>query len=377
MNYQVDTVVIGGGPSGAACAITLQKAGVSNLILEQRAFPRHKTCGGLMTEKTYRLLTGLLPETDLSGVFCDVSRVVELHGTDGRLTRSEVEHPLRSVRRVVFDNFLIEQYRALGGTLLENQRRYKIDAAKKRIVLENRDVITYRHLVAADGALSRSRAALDCKPPQLGFCLEVYVPKRELPQADAVQIHFGVVPRGYLWVFPSGEDLCIGLGGVYKKGTDYRAILRKFLSSRGLDPAAYKLFGAFVPIGKPVPQQNAPADTMLVGDAGGFVDPMYGEGLYFALATGIAAADAIASGGGKPKFLQDTAPLAEMIRQGVRVQKVFFRAPAVRLFQRKIKNKNGFVREYCDKQLSTYRYSYGELISLYRDYERKKNGGTP
>lgn len=376
MIYDKDTVVIGGGPAGAACAITLQKAGVSSLILEQRAFPRHKTCGGLMTEKTVRLLKALLDEAEIPAVFCDQSRTVELHGRDGRLTRSEVERPLRSVRRVTFDNALIERYRALGGTVLENRRRYKIDPAGKRITLENGDVIAYKHLVAADGALSRTRRVLGVKQPTLGFCLEVYVPKRELPQVDAVQIHFGVVPRGYLWVFPSGEDLCIGLGGVYQKGTAYRAILRKFLTARGLDPAAYQLFGAFVPIGKPVSQKNVPESSMLIGDAGGFVDPMYGEGLYFALSTGIAAAEAIAAGGGKTAFLENAAPLSDMIREGVRVQKVFFTAPALRLFERKIKGKNGFVRKYCDDQLSTYNYSYAELIALYRDYEQGKNGGA-
>lgn len=372
MTYNVDTVVIGGGPAGAACAITLQQREISNLILEQRAFPRHKTCGGLMTEKTYRLLTQLLEEAAIPGVFCDISRTVELYGADGRLTRSEVEHPLRSVRRVVFDNALIERYRELGGTVLENQRRYRIDSAKKRIVLANQDVITYKRLVAADGAFSRTRAVLGCKTPQLGFCVETYVPKRLLPEIDAVQIHFGVVPRGYLWVFPSGEDLCVGLGGVYKKGVDYLAILREFLTARGLDPAERKILGAFVPIGKPVSQRSAPESAMLIGDAGGFVDPLYGEGLYFALATGIAAAKAIADGGGKAQFLQNAAPLADMIGQGVRVQKVFFRGPALNLFLRKIKNKNGFVREYCDKQLSTYQYSYSELISLYRNYEQGK-----
>ena len=124
MTYNVDTVVIGGGPAGAACAITLQQREISNLILEQRAFPRHKTCGGLMTEKTYRLLTQLLEEAAIPGVFCDISRTVELYGADGRLTRSEVEHPLRSVRRVVFDNALIERYRALGSRdCLEAYRR--------------------------------------------------------------------------------------------------------------------------------------------------------------------------------------------------------------------------------------------------------------
>lgn len=374
MKYQVNTVVIGGGPAGAACAVILQKEEIPNLILEQRSFPRSKTCGGLMTEKTYRLLTALLDEAEISAVFCDQSQTVELHGRDGRLTRSQVERPLRSVRRITFDNALIERYRALGGTVLENQRRYKIDPVKKRIVLENGDVIAYERLVAADGALSRTRAALGCKPPQLGFCLEVYVPKRELPDIDAVQIHFGIVPRGYLWVFPSGDDLCIGLGGVYQKGTDYRAILRRFLTARGLDPAAYKIFGAFVPIGRPVSQKNAPESAMLIGDAGGFVDPMYGEGLYFALSSGLAAAETIAAGGGKTAFLEKAAPMDRLIREGVRVQKYFFLDPVLRLFERRIKNKNGFVRKYCDEQLSTYNYSYGELISLYRDYEKGKKG---
>ena len=156
MIYDVDTVVIGGGPSGAACAITLQKNGITNLILEQRSFPRAKTCGGLMTEKTCRLLTErLLPELEesaLCGIFCDVSQTVELYGSDARLTRSQVEKPLRSVRRIVFDSFLIEQYRRLGGTLLEGQRRYSLEAGGKRIVLENGDIVAYRHLVAARSA---------------------------------------------------------------------------------------------------------------------------------------------------------------------------------------------------------------------------------
>lgn len=376
MTYDVDTVIIGGGPAGAACGICLQKRQISSIILEKNTFPRAKTCGGLMTEKTVALLKSRLladpasAET-LQRVFCDSSSTVELWDRGERLTRSKLQLPLRSTRRIVLDSFLIDQYRALGGTLLEGETAYRLEPAARRIVLRNQDEIRYRRLVAADGALSKTRTALGCRQPTLGFCVETYVPKTQLPDADAVRICFGVVPTGYVWVFPSGSDFCIGLGGVYDKAVDYPAILRDYLSSLGLDPNAQPIKGAFVPIGTPVKQTETPPETLLIGDAGGFVDPLYGEGLYFALRTGVAAADAIADGRCKSEFRRLTAPVRAMIRQGVFVQKVFFRPAVLRGFCRRIRQKNAFVGYYCDNQLSTYRYAYAALGKLRNDYKRR------
>lgn len=373
MKYEVDTLIVGGGPAGAACGITLQKRKVSNLILDRAVFPRPKTCGGLMTQKTWERLLELLPEgaqDALADVVCDVSTTIEIHGPDGRLTRSELTKPLRSVRRLRLDDFLIRQYRALGGTLLEGQSGYSTDYPRGRTVLKNGDEILWKHLVAADGALSKTRAALGCRAPSLGFCAETYVPKQELPAADAIRICFGETPTGYVWVFPSGGELCVGLGGVYDKKTDYPAHLRSFLSGLGCEPGEIK--GAFVPIGSPVPQKKTPENVLLIGDAGGFVDPLYGEGLYYALTTGILAGRSIADGGGKKRFLKNAAPHSRMIRQGERVQKLFFRPRNLAKFLERIRGRNGFAGYFCDRQLAAYSYPYVQIWRVLTDYRSGK-----
>ena len=84
MNYDVEVAVIGAGPAGSACGITLQKAGITNILIDKSRFPRNKTCGGLLTEKTYRVLTKTLltdpvDGSDLGGVFRDVSERLDLY----------------------------------------------------------------------------------------------------------------------------------------------------------------------------------------------------------------------------------------------------------------------------------------------------------
>lgn len=378
MNYTVDTVIIGGGPSGIACAISLQKNNISNLVIEKKSFPRDKTCGGLVTNKTFNLLVNdlCLHPSDIETVICDESNVVELYHKDRMLTRSVVSKNLRFVKRSVLDSALASKYKELGGKLLENSCCASIDLSNRVIVLTNKDTVAFKHIVVADGALSSTRAMLGYKKPKLGFCVETHIPKSKLPYDGAVRICFGLVKNGYAWIFPSGNEWCIGLGGVYKKGTQYDRILKQFLASLHLDPNDCVLKGAFVPYGKTVKQNRGSDDVILVGDAGGFVDPIYGEGLYFAVASGIEAANAIMSGIPKirPEFVKRTSPFMRIIQQGNLLQNFFFQASVLKLFKTKIRGKDTFISFYCDHQVSDYNYSYSKLLKLCYDYkQRRKN----
>ncbi|HJS98561.1 MAG TPA: FAD-dependent oxidoreductase, partial [Terriglobales bacterium] len=60
-----DLIIIGGGPAGAAAAITAARSGVYVLILEQGRFPRHKVCGEFVSAESLSLLNSLLPSTRL------------------------------------------------------------------------------------------------------------------------------------------------------------------------------------------------------------------------------------------------------------------------------------------------------------------------
>ncbi len=377
MKHSVDTVIIGGGPAGISCATLLQKNGVSNLVIEKKTFPRKKLCAGLVTQKTFRLLVEELgfSAEELAPVFCDESSTLELYSGDLLLTRSELSTPFRLTRRELLDTFLARQYQLRGGVLLENTTLNGSDLSANILTLSNGDTVEFRHLVVADGALSETRSLLGYPFPTLGFCMETHVPKEKLPQGTAVQVRFGVIPKGYAWVFPSGNDFCVGMGGVWQKGIDHKRLMNEFLASLGLEnPEEYPAKGAFLPYGETKKQSGGSEHILLIGDAGGFADPISGEGLYFALATGKAAADAIlhAPEHARTEFDKLTAPERKIIRQGTRLQKLLYSAAVQKLFRKKVLGKNAFVGFYCENLVSEYNYPYGDLLRLYRDYKKGK-----
>lgn len=378
MDNHTDTLIIGAGPAGIASAITLQKAGISNVVIDKCKFPRNKTCGGLITNKTVRVLAELLDADnaeDLSGLFCDESNLVEIYNNAKKVAWAETDVPFRFVKRYEFDNCLVKKYRDLGGTLYENERKYELDIDGNRVVLGNGVHIDYENMIAADGALSPVREKMGYKNARQGFCIETYVNKGDVTFPKGIKVFFGIVDKGYGWCFPSGEECCVGLGGVYSKETDYIGIMKDFLIMHGIAPEECKLKGAFVPYGYVTDQRSGPENVVLAGDAGGFVDPIYGEGIYFALSSGMEAAKARLDSDGKLRsdFSKRMKPYVKIIKQGTFLQRLFFGKPMNRVFTKKINGKNSFVKFYSDNQISEYNYPYSKILKLYRDYKREKN----
>ncbi|MBQ6677138.1 MAG: geranylgeranyl reductase family protein [Clostridia bacterium] len=377
MNYDVEVAVIGAGPAGSACGITLQKAGITNILIDKSRFPRNKTCGGLLTEKTYRVLTKTLltdpvDGSDLGGVFRDVSERLDLYYGGERLSGSKVEKKLRSVRRVTFDDYLVKKYLSVGGTLLEETAVETFDTEKRTLALPSGGTVKYRRLVVADGALSPTRRTLGFETPELAFCTETYVPKADLDIEERVVIDFGFVKNGYVWVFPSGDDYCIGLGGKSKKDRRYDDLLKEYLASLGADPDKYKMRGAFLPFGKPVDQRKGPDFAVLAGDAAGFVDQVTGEGIYFALSSGIAAGLSAAEADFKKAYLEKVGPIAKAVKETDRFREKYLKNAPAALFRRVIGGRDAFTGFFCDNMISEMNYSYSKALEIYRGY---KEGG--
>ena len=374
MEYKVDALIVGGGPAGVSCAIALQKLGASCVIAEKKEYPRKKTCGGMFTEKSYLAYADLLGDggADLESAFCAESSDIELYRGSDLLVRTSVTKKFRFAKREVFDAYLADKYRAAGGVILENAEVREVDLSAHTAALPNGDTVKYKYLVAADGAKSLIRKQLGLKEPVLGFCVECHVPKSELPEVDAPRICFDILKDGYAWVFPTGEDICVGFGNVYNKKTDYTGIFKAFLRSLGIDPEAHRLEGAFEPCGSLVDQRRGDPDTILIGDAGGFVQPLFGEGLYYAAVTGKRAAQAIAKGGdAKAAFLESVAPIAKTVKKDGKLQKLFYSPVFLNTFYSKIKGRKGFTAYFCDKCLSEDISDRG-LMELVREYKNKK-----
>lgn len=373
-----DTLIIGAGPSGVSAGISLQKAGVENVIIDRQKFPREKTCGGLVTKKTMKKISELLngeSKKEIKKAFCDSGKVIEIYFRGKRLTRSVLSERVYFVKREKFDHFLVNKYKDFGGRIYENEKNYKMDFDKRTATLENGDTLEYKNLIIADGALSCTREKLGYSKPTPGFCIESFVPKIQTPFSNEVKIFFGIINNGYAWAFPSGDEYCIGLGGVYCQDIDYIKSLRKLLKMLGIDRKYCKIRGAFVPYGETVEQSGGNIDTILAGDAAGLVDPVYGEGLYFAISSGMDAAKAITEDEGrgfKANYLKRIAPYEKIIKQGRRVQSIFFNKYFQAFFKRRVYRKNAFVRFFFENHVSEYRYSYRELLRLYIDYKKSR-----
>ncbi len=371
MERTFDAVIIGGGPAGAACGITLLKQNAEPCIIDKAVFPRHKTCAGLVTAKTYALIRELLDKEPPEELFCNRSSEVRLYHRTQLLTDAPLDRPVRLVSRSHFDNALINAYRAAGGTLREGEGDITIDYDQKRVTLSNGDILYYRSLVFADGALSLSRRFTGIKNTDLAFGIEAYIPHRLMP-IDSVNLYFGYLDSGYVWAFPHGDTVCVGAADRFQKGEGYREILSAFLKERGIEPEETRYIGAFLPYGKAANQQGLPQDVLLIGDAAGLTDPISGEGLYMAMASGIHAAKAATQPQPKEAYLNSIAPLLRTVRDGVKAQRTFYAPLFHRVFLNRVKGNRRVVTFFFENMVHEYRYGYHDLQRLYRDYKQSK-----
>ena len=155
--------------------------------------------------------------------------------------------------------------------------------------------IKFKYIIGADGAVGITRSLVDKDIKPNGFCLQVDVDKINTNyNSDKMSMYYGVLPYGYGWIFPKKNHLSVGFIGEYDKKIDYKCEFEKFLSSVGINCDRSEFKGAFIPFGqylnKPINQDK---NLLLVGDAAGFVDPITGEGIYFAVLSGLKASETI------------------------------------------------------------------------------------
>lgn len=370
MKSSYDVVVIGAGPAGAACGITLQKSGIDHCVLDKATFPRGKTCAGLVTGKALKLIRELFEAEDVDRLFCEKSKTIALYRKEEKLVEAPLARPVQLVNRREFDNALAQRYRELGGELYEGSVICDIDYGANQLHLADGRVTEYKQLIFADGALSMAHKQLKTDKRDLAFGVEAYLPAEQFP-TESVDIYFDYLPNGYVWVFPHGDTVCVGLANLYDKGTDYRGLLTSFLKEHGVTPDTSKYIGAFLPYGTVIDQKKLPPNVMLTGDAGGFADPITGEGLYMSMQTGIYAAQAQKANVPKEDYLNRVKRLTRIVRDGKRVQKLFFSPSIQQKLLKKVKGKNRFVSYYFDSQVDDYRFEYREMRELIRAYKNE------
>jgi geranylgeranyl reductase family protein len=319
-----DVIVVGAGPAGSTAAHYLAASGLEVLLLEKATFPREKVCGDGLTPRAVKELVAMGVATD------EQYGWIRNHGLRiiGGGMRLQLPWPALStfpdyglVRpRKDFDEVLARRAVASGAKLQEattvtgpvlHERTGRVVGVSARGA--DRQPVGYRCrlVLAADGNSARLPLALglarrDDRP--MGVAVRTYFrsPRHDDDWLESwLELWDGEPGRsrllpGYGWIFGVGDGTSnLGLGILNSSGafrnTDYRQLMNRWVATMPPDweftpeNMVSPIRGAALPMGfNRVPLYTR--GVLLVGDAGGMVNPFNGEGIAYAMESGRVAA---------------------------------------------------------------------------------------
>jgi len=275
--------IIGAGIGGSYLSYRLSKEGVDTIVFDFRA-PHEKICGGGVSYKTIERFPII---SELSIPRKEVWKSTFISPKD-RMVNIDFEKPLTIFNRKDLDYSLLKKARESGAHFRkEKVHAFTLEGDHWRISTENSDYKT-EILVGADGALSRTRRKMKVSSMKGDYCfaLECFLDV----QKDIVTYKFFPDLEGYLWVFPSVDRLVVGIGSKDSKRKNYKDIKKKLLDFieryyAGMTKTI-SIKGAYIPFFSANNLQDVPIcskNWALIGDAASFVEPISGEGIYYAI----------------------------------------------------------------------------------------------
>ena len=372
-----ETIIIGGGPSGSSCGITLQKQNRSCCIIDKATFPREKVCGGLLPEKTLDFIHYLMPERKMKDIkqvlTIDSSNEIAFYKNNEFIVKSSVKTNFTISDRKILDSYLIDYYKEHGGKIYEGIKITKIDFDNKIIYTSTNQEFEYQYLIAADGVNSYVRKELHASPVQKVSFIEYDIEKKDFDGTKAMTF-FDYQGNQLGWSFPKGNYYNIGLG-FPKKESDAIKITEEFLKSIGVrNIEKYKRKGALLPNKTILHKPYVKDHILFVGDAGSFSEPMTGEGIYQALFSGAKAAESIIHGDNVVKtYTKKTKTLRESKKILTYFQWVLFHCDnwALHRLQRRPHTITKMVDGHIGKRVLNYKNLVSFIIS-YKRYGKEK-----
>lgn len=326
-----DLLVIGGGPAGATCARRAAEKGLDVVLIEKTTHPREKPCGGALSPRVIDLL-----DFDISHLFQREYHGARIHTSTGRqtiLTRDGLKGYL--IQRREFDDFLLKKAEEAGVEIIQGTEVVAIEQLRKGIrALGVGESYKAHLLIGADGVNGITSKHLKIRdrwdPESVAVCIKAEIPmdSSEIEQMmtseayqnpSVLELYFGMVEWGYGWCFPLRDALNIGIGCRMDKSQDLRERWKRFISyietTKGRKLKIVGETSARVPFGGTIERYVA-RRSMLVGDAAGLVSPVSGEGLSYAIESGILAAN-VAFNAVKNRSAAHITEYEQRLKQGI------------------------------------------------------------
>ena len=367
---EVDVLVVGAGPGGSATAYHLARHGVNVLCVEKARFPREKVCGDGLTPRGVRAVQRM-------GIDPSHPAFVRVDGLRSHAHGFTITLPWPALRsfpdfgvvrtRHDFDHLLAQRAQKAGALLWEeaeaaapivDDATWVTGATVRRDGEE--DLVRARYVIASDGASSRfaAQAGVERDPRRpLGIAARRYFrsPRAQEPLLESwLDLHDrGKNLPGYGWIFPLGDGVLnvgAGLLNTYRgfREVSARGLMDAFV--RSLPPeweideahATGPLRSGPLPMGMNRRPLARPG-MLVVGDAGGIVNPFNGEGIAYAIESGELAAELVYEA-----LVKDRAGIAQLYPQVL-----------ARRYGRYFRLGRGFVKAIGDPRIMRLSTRYG------------------
>jgi len=288
---RAETVIVGGGPAGLACAKVLSEAGRDFILLERNSRIGPKVCAGGLTLKDLAFVDKYVLEKQVHRMFLNLPNGKRLSLSAGGIM-------VATINRSTLGRWQFGKISGSKSRILTNAAVTKI--GEDYVIAKGRK-ISFKYLVGADGSLSVVRKYLGLPSERRHFAIQYIIPK-EFPEMEWF-LDQKLFSSGYGWIFPHKGYTSIGCCAStqdvptqqLRKSLD---ILTKRLK---IDASKARLEGTFV--NYDYRGWNF-GDMFLAGDAAGFASGLSAEGIFFAMASGAEVARTIINPDYKSKTIR-------------------------------------------------------------------------
>ena len=301
-----DALIVGGGPSGSACAWKLTRAGLDVVVMDRASFPRDKACAGWITPPVLDDLQLDVDEYRRGRTFQPITGFRT--GTiDGRPPATiPYGRPVSyGIRRREFDEYLL---RRSGARLALGQPVTSIDRQDGVWVL-NKEV-SAPMLIGAGGHFCPIARRLNVPAPAptpvvVAQEMEFMIGAGDAPAIPIdpaiPELYFCADMKGYGWCFRKEGFLNVGFGRLDTRSLPgaTAAFIKFLVTSKRLPPhLTWRWSGHAYLVHEPPYRRIVEPGVVLVGDAAGLARTQSGEGIRAAIESGLLAADAIIAAAG-------------------------------------------------------------------------------
>jgi geranylgeranyl reductase family protein len=282
--------ILGGGPAGAFAAAQLASSGFAVQLFDEK-LAWEKPCGGGLTYKAYHQYPFLLDNPTPKRM---VTETVLAAPDAGEVTL-RLDQPLLIYSRLDLNRLLLERAERAGAQI-EKARILSLDRGASGWKLRtNAGTAEADFCIVATGARNPLRqVGTELHPEDAMSALGYYVPGSQA----RIDIQFLPHLEGYIWVFPRCGHLSVGICGKGEAAGSLRRRLELYMSQRGISWKDATFYSHLLPSLDAASWRGNRVSGdgwMAVGDAAGLVDPITGEGLYYAIRSADLAARTLLS----------------------------------------------------------------------------------